>query len=43
MYICFFEGQSMGQRFDDPAKMGIAIAEFLQANPGKQVKTQRYV
>jgi hypothetical protein len=43
MYICFFEGVSMGQRFDDPAKMGIAIADFLKANPGKTVKTQKYV
>lgn len=43
MFICFFEGESMGRRFDDPVKMGIAIQEFLSENPCKQVKTQKYV
>ncbi|KXS55254.1 MAG: hypothetical protein AWU57_353 [Marinobacter sp. T13-3] len=43
MYICFFEGESMGRRFDDPAEMGTAITEFLHSNPGKQVKAQLYV
>ena len=43
MYMCFFEGQSMGRRFDDPQEMGAAIAEFLSKNPDKEVTTYRYV
>lgn len=43
MYICFFEGESMGRRFDDPAEMGAAISKYLHAHPGKQVRTQLYV
>lgn len=29
MYICFFEGESMGRRYDNPAEMGSAITEFF--------------
>lgn len=43
MYMCFFEGEAMARRFDDPAEMGRAIAEFLHKNSGKQVKTVLYV
>lgn len=43
MYICFFEGESMGRRFDDPAEMGEAIKQFLLANPGRQVRSELYL
>lgn len=43
MYICFFEDRSMGERFDDPEEMGVAITAFLRQNPGKEVRTQLYV
>jgi hypothetical protein len=43
MYICFFEGESMGRRFDDPADMGKAIADFLSKHPAKTVRTEKYV
>jgi hypothetical protein len=43
MFICFFEGESMGRRFDDPERMGLAIIDFLHEHPNKTVKTQKYV
>ena len=43
MYICFFEGESMGRRFDDPEKMGQEIADFLKRYPMKSVRTEKYV
>ena len=36
MYIVFFEGSSMGKRFDDQAEMGKFIAGIL--HQGKSIK-----
>lgn len=43
MYICFFEGESMGRRFDDAEEMGREIADFLKAHPHKKVRTEKYI
>lgn len=36
MYIVYFEGSSMGKRFDDTTEMGAFIAEKLRR--GKKIK-----
>jgi len=43
MYICFFEGISMGRRFDDAKEMGEAITEFLRKYPKRTVRTEAYL
>ena len=43
MYIVYFEGKSMGVRFDDPEEMGFAIVKFLDRNPKKKVRVEKYI
>lgn len=44
MYIVYFEGVSMGQRFDDPEEMGKAIAQFLDRCPQKKIlRVEKYI
>lgn len=43
MYIVFYEGESMGRRYDDKVLMMEEIFDFLEDNPKKKVKISKYI
>lgn len=43
MYIVFFTGRSMGQRFDDVEVMAHYIKEWLRDNPKGECRVQLFI